>query len=168
MILFISDIHGIYDNLENFNINKYENIFFLGDLYGSLEGDEKVENFFRKYSNKIICTKGNCDYPFDYEALGYPVNEVIHFEVDGIKIYCNHGHKYRYKYLSTFEGMDVLIYGHEHIPYIKENNGNIYICVGSISKPRDENGPSYLEYDNNKFTLRKLNGEEIDSIEIKK
>lgn len=168
MILFFSDIHGKIDNFDKINFNKYEEIFFLGDIYGEYDSDEKVKNFFQKYQNKLVCIKGNCDNKQDYESLGYYPNEIIHFVKDGINIYCNHGMKYRSRYLSNFENMDVLIYGHEHVPYIKKIEDRVYICVGSVSFPRDSNGPSYLEYDKNVFTLRSINGDLIDQIDIKK
>ena len=72
-ILFISDIHGI-----NINLKKIEKIIekegidklvVLGDLYYAGPSYNKkykidsmnVKDILTKYSDKIICLRGNCD-----------------------------------------------------------------------------------------------------------
>ena len=40
----------------------------------------------------------------------------------------------------------------------------VYICVGSISLPRENSNASYMIYENKKFTLYDVNNEIIDSI----
>ena len=60
----------------------------------------------------------------------------------------------------------MLVYGHEHIPYIKKNNDMTYINVGSISLPRDGNKPTYMLYNNKKFTIYDIDGNVIDSIVV--
>ena len=159
MDLFISDIHGNITNLELLDLEKYKTIFFLGDLYGSFEGDEDIKRFFQKYGYKIICVKGNCDYEFDYNDLGVVCNESINFTEDNINIYCTHGNRIK----PT--NADVVIYGHEHIPYIKREE-KVYICVGSVSKPRNSLGASYLEYEDKEFILKDFNNNVIDQIKI--
>ena len=63
-ILFISDIHGIDDNLRIIdNVIKDEEIdrlVVLGDLY-NCGVNKSVEDFLLKYQNILICMKGNCD-----------------------------------------------------------------------------------------------------------
>ena len=42
----------------------------------------------------------------------------------------------------------------------------IYINVGSISLPRDNNKPTYMIYENKKFTIYDIEDKIIDSIEL--
>ena len=55
----------------------------------------------------------------------------------------------------------ILIYGHLHIPFIKEHNNNLFINPGSISLPKENNNPTYLIYDNNTFTIYDINDKKI-------
>lgn len=166
MYLFISDIHGNIENLKKLELSKYDTIFFLGDLYGTIDGDEEVKKFMINNQYKMVCTKGNCDYDGDYLELGIPINEYIHFNENGLNIYCTHGNKYSLSKGNNFKDMNILIYGHEHIPYIEKLNNHTYICVGSVSKPRNSFGPTYMEYENNTFTIKNFDNEIIKQIKI--
>lgn len=160
MYLFISDIHGNVDNLDALDLSKYKTIFFLGDLYGSFDNDEYVKEFINNNKDKLVCIKGNCDYPYIYDEFGLIGNEYITFKEDDITFYLTHGHRIQNN------DANIVIYGHEHIPYIKEENNKTYICVGSVSRPRSDKGTSYLEYENNEFTLKNFNNEVIEKIKI--
>lgn len=72
-MLFISDIHGIPDNLEYIERiiidKKIDKLVVLGDLYYNdlpyTEENEnkaqKVKEFLNKHKNILICMRGNCD-----------------------------------------------------------------------------------------------------------
>lgn len=172
-ILFISDIHGIITNLNVIYKYNFDTLVFLGDLYNngyeenSEINNEDVKNFMINNRSKIICIKGNCDNNFDYIALNIPVNEDFIKIKDGEKtIVCSHGNKYnRYNY-SFVADADAVIYGHEHIPYIEKINGTVYICVGSLSKPRGGSKSSFGFYDNGTFIIYDVDGQIIDKITI--
>lgn len=144
--IFFSDIHGIVTNL-----NKIEEriiqlnpdyIIVLGDVYGSnKEDNEYIYNFLMKYRDRLILLLGNCD---DYNDLC--VDEML-LNLDGMSVLLNHGHIYNYDKLSKVENSNILIYGHKHIPYVRKKDDFVYICVGSISLPRNEFGPTYMVYD---------------------
>ena len=61
---------------------------------------------------------------------------------------------------------DILIYGHEHIPYIKEKDGKVFINVGSISLPRQNNNPTYAIYNNKEVIIYDIYDNIVDSIKI--
>lgn len=99
-ILFISDIHGISDNLKIIeNKIKEENIdklVCLGDLYysgPSYEGKSKINSkevfeFLTKYSDILICMMGNCDSNVDIKASDFPIsNGISLINTDGLDIY---------------------------------------------------------------------------------
>ena len=58
------------------------------------------------------------------------------------------------------------MYGHEHIPYIKQELDMTYINVGSISLPRDGNPPTFMIYENKKFTIYDIDKNVINSITV--
>lgn len=175
-ILFLSDIHGIIDNLGKIDTviqkEKIERLVVLGDLYytGFNSVDKKVDvfgvrDFLCKYKDILTVMRGNCDSSVDIENSPFPILEDISLiHVDDIDIYITHGNRYRYLKNDIFDH-GVMIYGHEHIPYIRKELDMIYINTGSVSLPRNELGPSYTIYENRIFTIYSLLDDKIiDSI----
>lgn len=72
--------------------------------------------------------------------------------IDGLNIYLTHGNEYNKEKNRKFK-KGILIYGHEHIPYIDSDDNMTYINVGSISLPKNGNKPLYAIYNNEKITL---------------
>ncbi len=76
--------------------------------------------------------KGNCDSEVDIKASDFPINEGISYIfIDNLNIYIAHGNKYNIN-KNKLNQKEILIYGHEHIPYIKQTENKTYINVGSI------------------------------------
>ena len=178
-ILFISDIHGIDNNLKRVEkiIEKeiIDKLVVLGDLYYAgptynqkyKVNSKSVKEILTKYRDKIICLKGNCDSLVDIKSSDFPIcDNLALICVDGLDIYLTHGNEYSFDKNRKFNRKGMLVYGHEHIPYIKKNNDMTYINVGSISLPRDGNKPTYMLYNNKKFTIYDIDGNVIDSIEV--
>ena len=130
-LLFISDIHGICDNLEYIDQvierEKIDKLIVLGDLYYSGFGYNDnykingnfVKDFLTKYSNMLICMRGNCDSDVDVKVSDFPIcNNLSSIFVDEINIYITHGNEYNSKKNNKFNSKGVLVYGHEHVPYI--------------------------------------------------
>jgi len=178
-ILFFSDIHGIKKNLpiikEVIDKNEFDKIVVLGDLYytgpnynESFSIDSKdVKDFLTNYKDKIIVVRGNCDSEVDIKASDFIINDsIVMINTDNNDIYCTHGDRYSYNKKPQFNINGILVYGHEHTPYIKKEDGVIYICVGSISLPRNNSMPSYMIYDSNAFTIYDIYGNEIEKIDV--
>lgn len=177
-ILFISDIHGIYENLKFIdNVIKKESIdklVVLGDLYYSgpkYDSDLKtngklVMDFLLKYKDILICMRGNCDSLVDIKASDFQIcSDLSMLYVDNLDIYITHGNEYNKDKNNKFNG-NVLVYGHEHVPYIERKDNNVFICVGSISLPRYGSMPSYMIYENRTFTIYDINNDVIDSVKL--
>lgn len=176
-ILFISDIHGITTNLHIIKEEKFDKLVVLGDLYYTgLNSNYTnkdinilyVKELLEEYKDKLICLRGNCDSDVDIKASDFPIcNNLTLIHTDNIDIYCTHGNEYSSEKNRKFDGVKgVLIYGHEHTPYIKKDNNMIYINVGSISLPRNSSGPSYCIYEDRTFTIYNIDKEVIDKVEV--
>lgn len=158
-ILFISDIHGISTNLDYIdrkitdeNIDK---LVVLGDLYMGGHDREKINKFLEKHIDILLCTKGNCDSLYELMASNFfIIPDIGLINTDNIDIYFTHGDRYN-MYDNKKIKNAVLIYGHEHIPYIEkdESKNMIYINTGSISKPRENNPCTYTIYNEKCFTI---------------
>lgn len=177
-LLFISDIHGIYENLDFIdNIIKMKGIdklVVLGDLYYSgptyddnlkVNGNLVME-FLKKHKDILICMRGNCDSLVDIKVSDTPIcSDLSMIYVDNLDIYITHGNEYNKNKSNKFNNC-ILVYGHEHVPYIEKKDNNIFICVGSISLPRHGSRPSYMIYENRNFTIYDINNDIIDSIKL--
>lgn len=176
-MLFISDIHGIYENLDYIDDlikkKKFDKLIVLGDLYYCISSymnnlninADVVKNFLERHKDILICMKGNCDSLVDISISNFPIlSNFYTLLVDDLEIYITHGNEFN-KNNNNFNN-GILVYGHEHIPYIVKDNTMIYICVGSISLPRGGSKPSYMIYDDRHFTLYDIEGNIIDSVKL--
>ena len=176
-ILFISDIHGITENLRVIEklekLEKFDKIICLGDLYYAGPTFDKskevssrnVLDFLMKYNSKMIAVRGNCDSDVDVKATDFPIlNNLGLIMVDGNDLYFTHGNEYSIENNRKFNRKVVLIYGHEHRPFIEKQDDMVYINVGSISVPKSDVGCTYGIYENNEFTIYDINHRIINSI----
>lgn len=159
-ILFISDIHGVYDNLKQLieldKKEKFDKIVVLGDIYycydlTKITDTKSVKDFLNNNIHRLIALRGNIDSDYDVQSSRFKLHEGLYLLEDNI--YCNHGHQYNIDNYNGLKQGDILIYGHLHYPFIKEQNGIIFINVGSISLPRNNSEPSYGIYENKKFKI---------------
>jgi len=177
-ILFISDIHGIPTNLEVVRKAYQEHgcnlLVVLGDLYyigprNTMMADYdilKVQNFLEEYSNNMICVQGNCDSEVDIEVSSFPIiSGICQMEVDGRKFYFTHGHHYNQNNYPNIPEGGILIYGHEHCPYILKKDNRLFLNPGSISLPRNDIA-SYMIYEDNTFTIYDIKNQVIDSVSL--
>ncbi|MGL6113964.1 phosphodiesterase [Cetobacterium sp. SF1] len=169
-IFVMSDIHGssfyLKKALEAFEKEKADYILILGDeLYHGprnplpLEYDpKKVVEMLNPLKNKIMAVRGNCDSEVDQMLLQYPImGDYSTIFWNGKRIYCTHGHIYNKENLPNIDSKDILIYGHTHIPLAEKNSEGIFILnPGSISLPKENNPNSYGIFENNKFSVKKL------------
>jgi putative phosphoesterase len=165
-IIFISDIHGNKESIEFLRKEKFDELIVLGDVYGygfEPEKDSDLINELLNYKNKMICLKGNSD--IDNANLFSP-SKSIKFTCDGILFRCDHGNRFNYRNASFITEKGVLVFGHEHTPYIQKIDNMIYVCVGSIAKPRNGTVPSYGVYEKNHFIIYSKDHKIIDQIKI--
>ena len=63
--------------------------------------------------------------------------------------------------------IDIMMYGHFHISFIKEKDGIIFTNPGSISLPKENSKHSYLIFDENKLVLKDIEGNVIEEYKLK-
>ena len=177
-ILFFSDIHGITNNLNIIDKKiKEENIDLLvclGDLYESYSRREdiiinplEVSRFLNNHKDILTCMKGNCDTSYDIGISKFNIYSGIkQINVDGLNIFVTHGNIYNMYNDSIIKEGDILVFGHEHFPYIEKKEGKIFINVGSISLPRHNSNPSFAIYNNKEITIYDIYDNIVDSIKI--
>ena len=160
-LIVISDIHGIMTNLEHIRKRFYElecdKLIVLGDLFNGPKtlntNKEFVKDFLNEFSNDIIVMKGNTDSESDFNCLNFNVYGDLYSEkIDSLMFYFNHGNMYNYDNLQEIKN-GILIYGHEHIPYIRKKDNVLCVNPGSISLSRSSFLESYLYYENGKFII---------------
>ena len=148
-LIVLSDSHGnvkgVNDLLPLVAENDY--VIHLGD--GAMDMREiRVE-----YPEKTYACRGNCD-PFS------PLPEEGELEVEYLKIFFCHGHRYGVKghlYALAEEAKrrdcQIALYGHTHAARIDEVNGVTLINPGSMKLPANKGGSyCYLVINKDKFT----------------
>lgn len=132
-ILIITDSHGntnkIYDIISD---EKPDAIIWTGDHSWDAE-----ECSFAFSNIKFYIVRGNCDI-FDRK---FNDNEIL--DIDGVKIFITHGHLYNVKKdmdvleaIAEKYGVDVVCFGHTHVPYYKEKNKIKYFNPGALKDNR--------------------------------
>jgi len=105
------------------------------------------------------CSEGNMD-----RTYGIKLPKSISIEIEGLKIGLNHGEVYprgdtqQLKYIAMEMGVEVLITGHTHWPFIKEVGNILMLNPGSATVPRLSD-PSVM--------LLELNNKKIDAQIVK-
>lgn len=175
--LVFSDIHGskfYAEKMKNIIDNvKPDKLILLGDLYyhgprNSLPKDyapAEVCNILNNYKDIILCCKGNCDAEVDEMISNFEFKEEYVLNISGKRVMFTHGH--RRKAEDVCEDIDILIYGHFHTGFIKQNKGVLCINSGSISLPKENTPNSYLLIENDVVFLKDLDNNIISKVEIK-
>lgn len=143
-ILVISDSHGRNDDIEGVlqqveSIGKIDYMIHCGDVE---RGDDYIRALF-----ECPCTmvSGNNDYYLDL-----PMEEII--EIEGFKILVTHGH-YHYvnsgvhhlKEYARQQGVDIVMFGHTHVPFFEKDEDLVTLNPGSLTYPRQAgHKPTFL------------------------
>lgn len=148
-MLILSDTHGNLSGVEELLplIAENDYVVHLGD------GGADMRKARSLYPEKVYACAGNCDF---YSPL--PLDGEI--EVEGVKIYFCHGHRYGVKnHLSALaeeakrRGCDIALYGHTHIAQITEVDGVTLINPGSLHYSMGKGGSyCYLVINKDKAT----------------
>jgi len=127
-ILVMSDSHGSKSNMfDAIKIESPDVVLFLGD---NIRDCEDIESKYPKIMLRAV--RGNCDQ-------GYRGLDMDEFVLEGKKFFMTHGHLFSVKLgktkimdTATARSIDILLFGHTHIPYQSEKDGLIAINPGSI------------------------------------
>lgn len=133
-VLVVSDTHGRIDKLKK--ILKKEKPVDVLIHCGDVEGDE--EQIRCQAECPCYFVRGNNDYFSDL-----PQEEML--MLGDYKIMVTHGHMYGVSIdTSALEeearsrGVQVVMFGHTHRPFLKEKDGLTILNPGSVSYPRQE------------------------------
>ncbi len=133
-ILVLSDSHGHCEEFLNY-FNKMEEkvelILFLGDYIEDAAYIEKETGL------EVIRVQGNNDF------LDKKYKKELIFNINNVKILMSHGHLYninfgidRLYYRALEAEVDLVLFGHTHVPYDKIIDDILFLNPGSISRPR--------------------------------
>lgn len=153
--LVISDIHGSYDDLLKVLAKKskynFDKIIILGDiLYHGPRNDlpkgyapKNVIKTLNELKDDIISVRGNCEAEVDQMVLNFKIrdNAIIYDFIE--PYYLTHGHHLKFNNEDDEILNRKILYGHYHIPSVKEIGNHIYINVGSISLPKENNPKTF-------------------------
>ncbi|UTC68072.1 MULTISPECIES: metallophosphoesterase [unclassified Treponema] len=171
-LILISDTHGNADTIINILCRegkKSDAVLFSGDGLADFLNYITISQYEKELMECMppvaALVMGNCDskkYVLNLDAgktgFGFKKNpeqlleffEIIFLEVCGKKILLTHGHEFYVDFelntLSNFavkHSCQVCIFGHTHVPMIKEVNGMFFINPGSASRPRMSSNKSY-------------------------
>lgn len=128
-ILVFSDTHGDIDNaIKVFDaIIGVTAVIHLGDC---VRDAQRLENYI--YPVPIYFVAGNNDF-----CSPYPYEQII--EISDKRLFLCHGHSHRMddlKEIALENDIQIVLFGHTHIPHYEKENGVIYANPGSISRPR--------------------------------
>ena len=170
--LVISDIHGssYYAKKieEIFERESPEKIILLGDLYYHGPRNELTEEYnpmevskiLNSHKDIILCTRGNCDAEVDEMISEFKFEDHIQMEINGVEFFFSHGHKYNIDNIPPVG--KVVVYGHFHTGFIKEENNIIFANPGSISLPKNGTAHSYMIIDDENLILKDVDGNIIE------
>lgn len=157
-ILIVSDTHGRHGALDEV-LEKEPNLDMVIHL-GDVEDDEHYIEAIAQWPVHMIA--GNNDY-FSY------LSKEKEIKIGKYKVLLTHGHTYyvsmntkRLREEAKSRGVDIVMFGHTHRPYMDLEGDVMVMNPGSLSYPRQEGRcPSYImmEIDssgNAKFALKYL------------
>lgn len=127
-LVVLSDTHGNIKGVESLQPLFAENdlVVHLGDGAGDMR------EIFRLYPEKVYLCGGNCDFFTHYPEEG-------ELDVEGVKIFYCHGHKYGVKsglqklaQEARRRGCQVALYGHTHCARCEKIERVLCINPGSM------------------------------------
>jgi len=177
MKIFIgSDIHGSVTNLEKFfsiidsKLDNDTKVVILGDTYNHGPRNPipdgyapmKVAKLLNDAMTFLTVIKGNCDSEVDEVISNFPIISDFSLDWTNGKVYFTHGHKVNPELpLKQAKKGDVVFYGHNHKPSIKDVNGVKYICVGAIGLCKEDTELSYAILYEDKVDILSLNDDRV-------
>ena len=151
-LLVLSDSHGAREAMEAVVRREHPDlIYHLGDYYA--DGEWLRQRFFHI---PVFFVTGNCDY-------GVSGPERIVDEVEGVRIFACHGHRYRVKfslmalqYAAEEQGAALCLFGHTHAPLCENAGGITFLNPGACCAGRPAYGLITLSAGAAQCSLRRL------------
>ena len=145
-IAVISDTHRIkkYIEISKKYIEDADVLIHLGD------DSEDIKELTKDFRGEVYGVRGNCDY-----ISTYPKERLL--ILGGKRIFITHGDVYGVKssmmniyYKGKELEADIVLFGHTHIPLIKEYENILFMNPGSVSLPKvNKRYIGYIELEKN-------------------
>ena len=133
-ILVISDSHGRNDDVAGVieQVGPIDMLIHCGDV-------ERGDDYIRSLVDcPVHMVSGNNDYNLDL-----PAQDI--FNIGDYKVLVVHGHTFyvyrgveRLKQYALQNSIDIVMFGHTHVPYLERNKDITLLNPGSISYPRQD------------------------------
>ena len=130
-VLIFSDSHGrgyLISEIMEKQITPPDAVVFLGDGLRDLESADTG-------SAELYCVRGNCDFA----AFGEDEEQTV--ILGGLRVFMTHGHRYSVKNgyglaiaKAVSRGVDVLLFGHTHLPYYQCIEKGSEICGRTLER----------------------------------
>jgi len=172
--LIASDIHGsakyTAELLECFEREKADRMLLLGDtLYHGPRNPlpdghapMEVAALLNRYADRIYGVRGNCDAEIDQVMLNFPIlSDSLLLPVGERLCFVTHGHLFDEEHMPPLHRGDLFLYGHIHVPRLKEVNGVTFLNPGSVSLPKEDSERGYMTLTDTHFVWRTLAGREF-------
>ncbi|MDE6241968.1 MAG: phosphodiesterase [Anaeroplasmataceae bacterium] len=172
--LIFSDLHGSAQSAEyiirTFIEQKCDQMICLGDvLYHGPRNDlpefyspKQVITLLNPLAEKILCIQGNCDAEVDQMVLNFKFHKTKSLKLNGKRCHLEHGHHLE----EAIPNVDIVLYGHTHIPMLEKYKNTLYINPGSITLPKNNSKRSFMIWENNKITLYDIDGKILKEISL--
>lgn len=178
-LMIASDIHGseyyCEKLLDRYREEKADKLILLGDiLYHGPRNDlpkgdnpKGVIQLLNQCKEEILCVRGNCEAEVDQMVLEFSVlSDSMILYLDNRMVFATHGHVFNKENLPKLKKGDILLHGHTHVQALEDCNGYLYLNPGSVSIPKNGNEHSYMVYENATYTIKNLDGKEINSMKV--
>lgn len=180
-LMFASDIHGsaywAKKVLERFEEEQADYLVLLGDLLyhgprNPLPQDYNPQVFIKllnSIKHQIIAIRGNCDSEVDQMVLEFPITADYNvIPLKNRKLMASHGHLYNDQQIpsSLIEG-DIFIFGHIHVPILKQQDGVYILNPGSTTLPKENHPNSYGILNHDQFKVKTFDGKVYKEIALK-
>lgn len=172
--LIVSDIHGSESALDRvlevFSSGSFDKVIICGDLLYHGARNDLPQGYNPKgvlaklngIKQTIIAVRGNCESEVDQMVLEFPVMADYSYYAAGSRtLFITHGHIYNPENLPPLNSGDIFLYGHTHLPEVREKEGVILFNPGSISIPKGGNEPTYGIIEDDVITINSLENHRV-------
>ena len=164
--MIASDLHGSLYGLEKvlflFEKHKADKLILLGDIFGT-DAAEMTQKL-NEISGKLTIVKGNNDWYYEPENAKFIFMKDAYENINGVLAYACHGHKLNDMDLAGY-GAKIVMMGHVHRPFIRMEQGVIWMCPGSMAVPRGGNPKTFALIDDKKIQILTELGEIVNELD---
>lgn len=160
-----SDLHGSLIALNRvmdlFYEHKADKLILLGDIFGT--DAEEMVSILNNIANRVTIVKGNNDWWFESESAKFRIFETAYENINGKLAFLSHGHRLNDMYLEGYHAKIVMI-GHVHRPILQLQKDIVFMCPGSMAKPRMGSEKCYAIIDEKTIKILTDDGEIYDEM----